>query len=303
MIKSPRLSLPLHSRRRKYLNAASILIFTLSLASATAQAENASVKDPSPSFSVASNFNANIDLKQYWVSEKLDGVRAYWDGKQLLTRNHNVINAPHWFTDNFPEQALDGELWKKRGAFQQTVSIIRKKIPVTEEWQTISYQVFDLPNSPATFNQRLQQLQLIIDNKNPFLQLINQQKIGSLEQLNFKLEQLVSHGAEGIILRRGSSLHHTRRNHDFIKYKLLSDAEATVLAYKPGQGKLTGMMGSLLVELNNGLQFYIGTGFTQKQRKSPPPIGSLITFQYSGFTDKGIPRHARFLRLRHDQGL
>jgi DNA ligase-1 len=285
------------------LSIALCFIFSLSSTPINANDDKALEDISSPSFSLANEFSPDIDITAYWVSEKLDGVRAYWNGKQLLTRNHNIINAPPWFTAKFPHHPLDGELWKERGAFQQTVSVVRKKIPIDREWLTISYQVFDLPDSTANFDQRLQQLESIIDNKNPFIQLIEQWRVGSLQQLDAQLMERVSQGAEGLMLRRGSSLHHTQRNNDFIKYKLFADAEATVIAYKKGKGKITGMMGSLLVELDNGLQFYIGTGFTQQQRKSPPPIGSLITFQYSGFTNKGIPRHARFLRIRHDQGL
>jgi len=58
------------------------------------------------------------------------------------------------------------------------------------------------------------------------------------------------------------------------------------------------MLGSLMVETPEGLRFRIGSGFTDPQRRSPPPIGAIITYRYNGKTEKGIPRFARFLRVR-----
>ena len=58
------------------------------------------------------------------------------------------------------------------------------------------------------------------------------------------------------------------------------------------------MLGALLVENGDGLRFRIGTGFKDKDRKNPPPIGTVITYKYFGKTNKGLPRFASFLRKR-----
>ena len=74
---------------------------------------------------LASEIPANVT--GWWVSEKLDGVRAIWTGTALLTRNGKRLNAPKWFTDSMPDIRLDGELWMGRGTFDKLVSTIQRK--------------------------------------------------------------------------------------------------------------------------------------------------------------------------------
>ena len=66
--------------------------------------------DP-PGLSLANTFRDDVDLGEYWVSEKLDGVRAFWDGETLVSRRGNPFVAPPWFVEGFPAAPLDGELW------------------------------------------------------------------------------------------------------------------------------------------------------------------------------------------------
>ena len=75
------------------------------------------------------------DVSLFLVSEKLDGVRAFWDGKILRTRNGNAINAPAWFVEHFPEHALDGELWIGRGQFDALFGAVRSQTPDDAEWR------------------------------------------------------------------------------------------------------------------------------------------------------------------------
>jgi len=71
-----------------------------------------------------------------------------------------------------------------------------------------------------------------------------------------------------------------------------------VISHIAGKGKYQDMLGSLLVEMPVGLQFRIGSGFTDQQRSNPPAIGKTITYTYHGKTQKGIPKFASFLRIR-----
>lgn len=277
------------------------------LASVTSTEKN---QRAAPRISLAENYHSDIDVTQYWVSEKLDGVRAYWDGKNLISRGGTIFNAPSWFTLNFPTEPLDGELWIQRGLFQQTVSAVMKHVPIDKEWKAVSYQTFDLPTSKDIFDSRLSQLKKVVGhysrisaNNRQFLKLIPQQRVDNTRQLTQLLNTLVAKGSEGLMLRRGDSYHHAGRNGDLLKYKPIYDDEATVVGYRAGKGKYRGKTGSLLVELSTGVRFYIGSGLTDKERVSPPSVGSVISFSFSGLTDNGIPRHARFLRIRPDAGL
>ena len=103
---------------------------------------------------LAQVYQQGIDVKQYLVSEKLDGVRAIWDGKKLTSRQGNIINAPAWFIKDLPNTPLDGELWLARGQFDALSGAVRKDIPIDAEWQNISYQIFELPNAKGDFNAR-----------------------------------------------------------------------------------------------------------------------------------------------------
>ncbi|MGH8167896.1 MAG: DNA ligase, partial [Woeseiaceae bacterium] len=244
---------------------------------------------------------ANIDLSEYWVSEKLDGVRGYWDGNELLTRNGNVIRTPAWFTANWPDVPLDGELWAGRGQFEHASSTVRTQRPDDDTWRQMRFMVFDLPAHRGPFTERIAALNALFDRLAvPWLQAVTQFQVADHAALEATLENVVAAGGEGLMLHRGSSLYHAERSDDLLKYKPYQDAEAEVVGHLPGKGEYEGMLGALLVERPDGLRFRIGTGFTDEQRRNPPPIGSCVTYAYNGFTASGIPRFARFVRIRDD---
>lgn len=252
-----------------------------------------------PELLLAETYKKSIDISEYLVSEKLDGVRAYWDGKHLISRQGNRFYAPVWFTENFPKQPLDGELWIARHHFQQTVSTVRKHQPIDQEWRKITYQLFELPQAKGTFQQRVEAMEQLVKHLAiPHLKVIKQYRLQTSDELNKKLDSVVAQGAEGLMLHRANARYLTGRSHALLKVKRYQDAEARVIQHLAGKGKFTDMLGSILVEDQNGLKFKIGTGFTLQQRKNPPNIGSIITYKYFGKTRKGLPRFASFLRLR-----
>ena len=257
------------------------------------------VADPAPKLALAKVYQQTETINQYWVSEKLDGVRAYWDGKKLISRQGNVYHAPEWFTKGFPTQPLDGELWIKRSTFEQLVSTVRKDKPIDSEWQQVRYMIFDLPGSGSNFTKRLTELQqLLDDHDNPYCQLITQYRVADHAELQEKLKSVIKLGGEGLMLHRDDSIYKSGRTSDILKVKTFQDAEAIVIAHLPGNGKYEGILGSMMVEMPDGKRFKIGTGFKDKDRKNPPAIGSQITYKYFGLTRKGIPKFASFMRLR-----
>ena len=252
-----------------------------------------------PPLLLAKPYTDDIDVRDYWVSEKLDGVRAYWDGRRLLSRRGNVFQAPAWFTEGFPPYPLDGELWLGRGAFEATVSAVRKQRPVAAEWRQLSYQVFELPGAAGDFSQRLARLERIVAAANsPYLKLIPQQRLADQAALQKKLDEIVAGGGEGLMLHRADSLYETGRGNALLKLKTYEDAEAVVIAHLPGKGRNLGRLGALLVEMPDGRQFKIGSGFSDQERENPPPVGALVTYKFYGLSRRGIPRFASFLRIR-----
>lgn len=239
------------------------------------------------------------DLSAYWVSEKFDGIRAYWDGWRLLTRNGKRIQAPAWFTADWPRVPLDGELWAGRGQFERTASIIRDAQPDDAAWRKIRFMVFDLPLQAGPFDQRLRLLSSLLSQiSSPCLRSVAQFKVRDEAALNAVLLETVSMGGEGLVLHLGSAEYHGYHSDDLLKLKPYQDAEARVVGHLPGKGKYESVLGALEVEREDGLRFRIGTGFTDEQRRHPPPLESWITYSYQGLTSRGVPRFARFLRVR-----
>lgn len=252
-----------------------------------------------PALLLAQEYQSNIDLRQYWISEKLDGVRAYWDGQQLISRGGNVIAAPPWFVAGFPDEKLDGELWLGRNKFAETLSVVSKSRAVDSEWQQIRYYIFELPDAAGTFSERLSAMQAIVTRQNSaYLQLVAQFRLANHDALLAKLNELEQAGAEGLMLHQQDALYKTGRSSDLLKLKTYQDAEAEVVGYRPGKGKYQGMVGALIVKTAQGKTFAIGSGLTDTLRQSPPAIGTVITYRYNGLTKHGLPRFARFLRLR-----
>ena len=254
----------------------------------------------SPELLLAKTYQAGtVDVQAYWVSEKLDGVRAYWNGNQLISRQGNAFVVPAWFTSGFPSVPLDGELWSGRRQFEHIMSTVQKDSPLQEQWRNMQYHVFELPGANGTFTQRMEKIQaLVVASSSPYLHAVKQYRVPDHDTLMRELERMVSLGSEGLMLHHQDALYQTGRSDALLKLKKHYDAEAKVLAHLPGKGKYTGLMGSLLVETSEGQRFKIGSGFSDQDRRDPPAVGSVITYRYNGFTRHGIPRFARFLRVR-----
>ena len=244
------------------------------------------------------NQHDNLNISNYLISEKLDGIRARWTGSELLTRNGNRIHAPVWFTQNWPAEPLDGELWTKRNDFQRIASIVLSETP-DARWRRIKFMVFDAPTSNAPFAKRVEQMKRIINKtESQTLQLIPQFTVSSEAEFEQRLDEVVKAGGEGLMLHHREARYQDGRSEYLLKAKRFEDDEARVIEYLPGKGKYAGMMGSLLVEGRSGLQFKIGSGFTNAERLNPPPIGSWVTYKFYGKTKKGLPRFASFMHVR-----
>jgi len=244
------------------------------------------------------NYKQPKDISHYWISEKLDGVRGFWDGKNLLTRSGNKITAPKWFISNWPETAIDGELWIDRGKFQLTVSCVRRK-NANKCWRKVRFRIFDLPDNKGSFTQRIKTMrELTLSAKNPYLAMIPQFRLTTIKGLNAYLTKVIKLNGEGLMLHHEDAYYHPGRNSALMKLKMHQDAEAIVIEHIQGKGKYKTMLGAIRVRTPEGLVFKIGSGFTDQQRKIPPAIGAVITYKFIGKTQKGVPRFASFLRTR-----
>ncbi|MBI3464400.1 MAG: DNA ligase [Planctomycetes bacterium] len=256
--------------------------------------------DSGPPLLLAEAWDNAMDLSGWWMSEKLDGVRAYWDGRQFLSRQGNIYYAPDWFLVGLPSVPLDGELWIDRKAFQRTVSIVRRQ-DKNDHWKNIRYLVFDAPAAAIPFEDRMEFLKDSIRSwQNSYVKLHEHIRCLNLSHLQEELGRVEALGGEGLMLRRPGSKYEIGRSATLLKVKNFHDAEAEVISHEPGKGRHKGRLGAVVVRLPNGKEFSVGTGFSDKERENPPVVGSLITFRYQELSDGGIPRFPSYIGLRSD---
>ena len=270
---------------------------------ATAQAP-AVAPSNAPALLLAEVWRPGLPLQDYWISEKYDGVRGYWNGQQLLSRGGQAISAPAWFTAGWPATSMDGELWAGRGQFAKAQSTTAQATPDEAAWRGMRFMVFDLPEAAGTFDERLPRLQAAVARiAQPWVVAVPQQKLSDEKELTALLGRTVRAGGEGLMLHRGDSLYRGGRSGDLLKHKPYEDAEARIIGYRAGQGRWQGMTGALLVQAPDGRRFSLGSGLNAAQRARPPAIGSWVTYRYQGLHASGLPRFARFIRVRDEIGL
>jgi len=231
------------------------------------------------------------------MSEKLDGVRAYWDGKKLISRNGKAFAVPKWFTKNFPPFEIDGELWTKRGDFEHVISIINRQNS-HEGWREISHNIFEVPHQKGGLLKRLEVLKSWLEkHPNKYIKIIPQISCRGQKHLKEELKRVEALGAEGLVVRNPNAQYIDKRSSEALKVKSFQDDECTIVGYTKGQGKFEGLVGALKCSWQDRV-LKIGSGLSDKERKSPPKIGTEITFKYNGLTRKGNPKFPVFLRVR-----
>ena len=286
---------PQSEKLRRLTRAAALAVGVVVLLTATA------LSAAEPELMLAKPYRQGVEVGDYWVSEKLDGVRARWDGRRLLSRGGNVFAAPAWFSAGFPAEALDGELWIGRGRYEDVVSVVRRQRP-HDGWREVKFMLFDLPAHGGPFNERVAAMRkLAATVGSPYLDVIEQFRVADHAELLTRLQQVIAAGGEGLMLHHQDARYAGGRSDALLKLKQTADAEAVVLGYRPGKGKYQGMTGSLKVRNADGKVFHVGSGLSDAQRRDPPPVGAVITYRHQGFTKNGLPRFPVFLRVRDEQ--
>lgn len=236
-------------------------------------------------------------VADYWVSEKLDGVRAVWDGQHLRFRSGRLVPAPAWFLAGLPPEALDGELWMGRGRFEALAGAVRRLQPRDEEWRQIQYRVYEQPGGAGSFTERVARLAGIQQRGAASWVLPAEQfRLADRAALEARLQQVIALGGEGLMLHKADAPWLTGRQDVLLKFKPHEDAEATVLAHLAGKGRLAGQVGALLVEDAEGRRFQVGSGLDDVLRAHPPAVGTRITYRFRARTRDGLPRFPTYLR-------
>ena len=282
------------------MRLASLLSFVICLfITLPLQAEPGAAHQPM----LATVYQGEAQVSDYWVSEKLDGVRGHWDGQALWTRGGYRIQAPEWFIKDWPTMPMDGELWIARARFDEVSGIVRSTTPSDDAWRSMRFMVFDLPAHGGPFGERVAAMQVLDELGIAWLRPVTQFKVAGTDELDQRLDAIVASGGEGLMLHHQDALYRAGRSQDLLKYKPYEDAEAWVVGYTEGSGKYAGKVGALIVKRDDGRRFRLGSGLSDADREVPPPIGSWVTYRYNGLTSTGLPRFARYLRIRADAPL
>lgn len=240
----------------------------------------------------------NQDIAGWAMSEKLNGVRAYWDGRQLVSRQGYAFTPPKGFTAGFPPFPMDGELYSGRGRFEQISATVRS---ASGNWDDIRLHVFDVPQAQGNLYQRLETAsKWLKSHPSARFTVIPQIKVRDKQHALDFLKQVEALGGEGVMLRQPEARFASGRNGQLLKLKSEYDDECTVTRHYEGKGRNVGRLGAVGCKNRYG-EFRIGSGFKDKDRDHPPKIGALITYRYRGFTQKGTPKFATFVRVRSDR--
>lgn len=251
----------------------------------------------------------NEDPTGWWMSEKLDGVRAVWRNGEFGSRGDNTFACPEWFKKKMPKGCvLDGEIWGGRGQFQKTSGIVRSS-GRHNEWEFLTYMVFDcLEEGGASiehnpFEARMDAVRRICASstaKDPALKPVPMEKCTNRAHLDSSLAEIEKRGGEGLMLRSPGSKYEHRRSKSLLKVKTFYDEECIVVGHAGGTGRVAGMCGALLCETPDKRRFKVGSGLSDAQRRDPPPLNSVITYRYQELTQDNIPRFPTLVGERSD---
>jgi len=219
----------------------------------------------------------NEDVKGFFASEKLDGVRAIWDGEKLCTKNFRIINAPDWFVSGLPKYALDCELWAGRGRFQFAANVVKRNKADNPDWRELRLCVFDLPSTKGNLSQRMEIMKSIVITH---VEILEQIEIKDEKHLKHLFDSVKSKGGEGLMLRQSSEEYTHGRTDLLLRMKDHATDEGECIAIIDGAAHLKWR------------------GIIVKVKANTMKIGDSVTFKYNGLTENGIPRHARFIAVR-----
>ena len=249
-----------------------------------------------PPILLAHKWDGEVDPTGHLLSEKRDGVRAYWDGREFVSRQGNMYQAPAFFKAGLPDHPLDGELIIGRGQFSETISVV-KRLDAGDAWLKITYEVFDAPNHPGGFETRIAYCKQIIQNA-PHAMVLDQVICTGIAHLKHELARIEALGGEGVMIRKSNSRYEVGRSHTLLKVKSFFDTEVELTGFLAGKGKFKGMVGSFDCKLPNGVTFNVGSGLSDALRKNPPKIGSIVTVRYQELSKDGVPRFPSFVAVR-----
>ena len=284
-------------------------------------------------------YKGSIDIfksGRYLLEPKLDGIRCIMfvfpevskvysfsrNGKKLYNMDiieQEVLALCKDFSQlfvfkNSSSLVLDGELFAKDWSLTSSIVHTHKEHP---DKSHLSYYIFDIVSLPDWLESKA--TPSLLERKSALSWLFKQagENVphlvnvpyvipGSLSEAKDLLEQLLSKGYEGAVVKDGLSPYPFSRSSSWLKWKPVKTIDVEVIEVKQGTGRNKNRLGSFICKLQNGKTFRVGGGFTDTQReefwhKRNELIGCIVEVEYQEETIHGVPRFPRFVRIRWDK--
>jgi len=247
------------------------------------------------------------DPKGYWITEHIRGLRALWNGQNMLDNTGKQLSIPTWFTADLPaNKQLDGQLYAGRARYDHLQRIVVKGNPghPVDDWRDVSYEVFDLvdnSHAPKGFEDRYEELRSLESISSlSWINVVDYEKCQSAKHLTTRYNEVRNLSGEGLILQKpgtenegpdGDISRKTFRREISKTYKCvpLTEFEAVVIGHLAAKTKREAGCGGLRCKLHNSTRnavFLVERGLTDDMRQNPPQIVSTTSY---------FPRHSNAL--------
>jgi DNA ligase 1 len=153
------------------------------------------------------------DMTGCVVTEKLDGARAYWDGRVLWTRGGIRVSVPPAW--KIPGIALDCELYAGPGQRGRcAVALVHSRIA-----SDMVLYVFDAPDAAGDYEDRMRVADAaVVDAAG--VRTIPRAVARDTEHALEMMIEVVTRGGEGVMVRQPSLAYKPGRTRDMYKVKL-----------------------------------------------------------------------------------
>ena len=152
----------------------------------------------------------------------MDGVRAYWNGEQLISRQGKVISCLEdvkWFERLPTNVELDGELWMGHGTTHE--NIIKVLNTKSGDWSQIGYYIFDVPSNRGTYEDRIAEMKALKSTLPLQVHVVENIRCSGEEHLMEYLDSVVAAEGEGVILRKPNTTYEAGYTTSILKVKVV----------------------------------------------------------------------------------
>jgi DNA ligase-1 len=156
-----------------------------------------------------------------WLSEKLDGVRAYWNGSNLISKNSKTLYCPNWFTEGLPSGiSLDGELWMGRGKLENTMATLNSSDINESSWKDMKYMIFDLVGCKKPIEDRMKEMEEMKSKLPSHIEVLKRIECTGNDELIELLKEIIENGGEGLMVNKPQSIYIGERTRTILKVKV-----------------------------------------------------------------------------------